>query len=193
MRLWLTLASAGILAASAAQAQDVVPPRIEFGGSFSGLLGISPEDGVAAGAGGGPRLNVNITRGIGIDLMAELVGPAESSGLLGLYATQIRMRIRKSQGGARTLALTAGAAGGFSHQSFNETRRTRPDGSIVVHPAYRRLRVQGPVNVMAGIERQQAVGRHASAAFAVQGLIGPFAGIGLRGAITVSYGVGGSR
>ena len=90
IRLWLTLGAAGsILAASPARAQDVGPPRVEIGGTFSGILSIVSEDGPVVLAGAGPRVTVNVTRRFGVELLAEVLGPVEFSGTMALYQAQL--------------------------------------------------------------------------------------------------------
>jgi hypothetical protein len=87
--LWLTLAVTAILRATAVRAQDVIPPRFEIGGNISGIVPIVFADGPAVVGGGGPRVTVNVTPRLAIDLLAEVIGPFESSGTMALYQTQL--------------------------------------------------------------------------------------------------------
>src|SRR5687767_15124673 len=137
-RLWLTLvAVAATLAASPARAQEVSPPDFEIGGNVSGIVPIVFADGPAVVAGGGPRVTVNVTPQLAIDLLAEVIGPFESSGTMALYQTQLKLPIGRSSDGKRTLSFTVGAAGTAWYRRAPETRIPRLDGSTVVYPGYR--------------------------------------------------------
>jgi hypothetical protein len=143
--------------------------------------------------GGGPRVTVNLWRQIGIEMLAEAVGPVEGSGTFGYYLTQVKVPIRKSAGGARTLSLTAGVAGAASYQNIHETRIVRLDGSTIVHPGFQRFRVDTPNTFSVGVSGDRVFGRHASSGWAMQALIGPLAGFAVRASVGVSFGVGGYR
>ena len=171
IRLWLTLATAGILVASPARAQDVTPPRIEIGGSVSGILPVVSEDGPAILASAGPRVTINVRRRIGIDLLAEVLGPVES-GTMALYQAQLKLPFRASGDGQRTLSFTVGAVGLASYRHTRETRITRLDGSTVVYPGFRRFQATAPTTLSIGVSRDAVVGRSFSSSLAVQGYTG---------------------
>jgi hypothetical protein len=193
-RLWLTLvAVAGVLAASAARGQDLSPPRFEIGGSVSGVVPIYFEDGPAVLGGAGPRITVNLTPRVAIDLLAEVIGPVESSGQYALYQTQLALPIRRSLDGKRTLSFTAGAAGSAWYRHAPEFRNPRLDGSTVVYPGYRTFRVSAPNTVAIGLQREEVVGRHVSTCFALQTYLGSLGGFALRASVGVSFGAGGYR
>ena len=193
-RLWLTLvAVAGVLAGSAARGQDLSPPRVEIGGSVSGVVPIYFEDGPAVLGGAGPRITVNLTPRVAIDLLAEVIGPVESSGQYALYQTQLALPIRRSLDGKRTLSFTAGAAGSAWYRHAPEFRNPRLDGSTVVYPSYRTFRVSAPTTVAIGLEREEVVGRHVSTCFALQTYLGSLGGFALRASVGVSFGAGGYR
>jgi hypothetical protein len=193
LRLWLTLGAAGILAASPARAQDVTPPRVEIGGSFSGILPIVFEDGPAILASAGPRITMNVTRRFGVELLAEVLGPVEFSGTMALYQTQLKLPFRKARAGERTVSLTVGAVGLASYRRTRETRIARLDGSTVVYPGFRRFQATAPTTFAVGVAREALVGRSFSSSLAVQGYIGPLGGIAARASVGVSFGVGGYR
>ena len=191
-RLWLTLAAALILTASPAPAQDHGTPRVEIGGRLSVLVPIIFEDAPLAVMGGGPLLGLNVTPRIGVEVLAEALGPVESSGTTGLYMTQVKFPLGKSAR-VRALSLTVGTAGLFSYHRYPEHRLPRFDGSVVVRPAYRSMRVRLPSTLSVGVERERAFGRRASGSVAVQGFIGPLAGFAVRAAAGMSFGVGRHR
>ena len=128
-RLWLTLvAVAGVLAASPARGQEVSPPHLEIGGNVSGIVAFGFDDGAAVVGGGGPRVTINVTPRLAIDLLAEVIGPTESSGTTALYQTQLELPIRRLPDGKRTLSFTVGAAGTAWYRRAPERRNLRLDG-----------------------------------------------------------------
>ncbi len=193
IRLWLTLGAAGILAASPARAQDVDPPRVEIGGTFSGLLPIVSEDGPAVLAGAGPRITVNITPRFGVDLLAEVLGPVEFSGTMALYQTQLKFPFRTSRDGQRSLSFTVGAVGLASYRRTEDRRVARLDGSTVVYPGFRRFQATAPTTFSFGVARDAAFRRSFSCSLAMHGYIGPVGGFAMRASVGVAFGVGGYR
>jgi len=201
-RLWLTLAAAGILAASpvapaeataSLDADDVKMSRFEIGGSASAILPIVSEDVPTVVMGGGPRVTINVAPWMGIELLAEALGPVEDQGTFGVYMTQVKVPVSRSAGGGRTLSLTVGAAGAASYQVFPETRRVRFDGSTVVHPGYRRFRAVAPNSLSVGMSGRHVLSRLAAGTWDLQGLIGAVGGIAVRASVGVSFGIGGYR
>ena len=193
-RPWLTLvALAWTLAAWPARAQEVDPPRLEIGGIVSGLVAFAFEDGPVVVGGGGPRVTVNVTRQVAIDLSAEVIGPTESSGTTALYQTQLEFPVRRSPDGKRTLSVTVGAAGIAYYRRAPEFRLPRLDGSMVVYPGYRTFRIAAPTTLAIGVARKEVVSRHVATCFALQTYLGSLGGFAVRASVGVSFGVGGYR
>ncbi len=193
-RPWLTLAAvAGVLAASPARGQEVRAPHLEIGGNVAGLVAFGFEDGSAVVGGGGPRVTINVTPRLAIDLSAEVIGGTASPGTTALYQSQLEFPIKRSPDGKRTLSLTVGAAGIAYYRRAPEFRRPRLDGSTVVYPAYRTFQVSAPWTVAIGVARQEVVGRHVSTCFALQTYLGSLGGLAVRASVGVSFGVGGYR
>jgi hypothetical protein len=182
-----------VLAAGPAAAQEVKTPRLELGGSIAGILPIFFPDGPVFLAGAGPRLALNLSRRIGLQLYADAVGPVESSGLNGLYAGDVKLPLRRSRDGQRTLSFTVGLCAPFQYTRVPERRVTRADGSVVVRPGFQRFRANSPTTLIAGITRDHAFSRSASSSFSLQALVGPIGGVALRAAVGVSFGAGGYR
>lgn len=191
-RIWLTLATAGILTASSAWADDVRVPRVEIGGNITAVVPLAFEDSVGVLAGGGPRVTLNLSQRIAVELMAEVIGPVDYSGTMALYEAQAKLPLRKSRGGERTLSFTAGVAGTTWYHRVAETRTSRPDGSTVVHPGFRELRAGAPTSVTVGVSGDRVINRHVSGSWAVRGLFGSIGGAVLASA-SVSFGVGSYR
>ena len=190
---WLTLAIL-ILVARPATPQTANTPPVELGGTFSAILPIVPADGSAFLIGGGPRVGVNLTRTIGMQGSLEMLGPfGDRDGINGIYGADARFAIRHRQSGQRTLSLTVGLAGGFQYMRRSERRVTRPDGSIVVTPAHRRLRTSNPVTVVLGLAGDHPFSRRGGVSTAIQMFVGQLSGMAIRGSVGVSFGVGGSR
>jgi hypothetical protein len=177
-----------VLSGAPAVAQEVVTPPIEFGVVASGLLPVSFEGGAIGLAAGGASVTYNIVRRIGIEAVGEIVGPNDSSGLYGLYQLQGRFPLRTSQDGGGTLFVTAGVGGSFYTQHRPESRRERPDGSIIVTPAFRRSELYSPRLLSAGISHRRVLNSHVSLILAAQALFGQ-GGIAPRATVGVSFGV----
>jgi hypothetical protein len=191
-RRCLMWVAAGILTASPGWADDGRRPRVEVGGTVSAVVPLAFEDSVGVLVGGGPRVTVNLWRQIAVELRVETFGPAENSGGFGLYVTQVKIPLTTSASGERTLSLTAGAAGAAVYQHLRETRVPRPDGSTVVHPEYRRFRVEPPHTFTMGVAGDRVLSRYVSANWGVQGFIGSIGGAVLASA-GVSFGLGSYR
>lgn len=190
-RLWLTLAAvAGVLEASPARGQEVSQPRFAIGGNVAGIAAIVAEDGPAVFGSGGPRLTVSVTPRLAIDLMAEVIGPNESSGTLARYQTQLKLPIGRSPDGKRTVSFTVGAAGTAWYRRAPEHRVPRLDGSTVIYPGYRAFRVSAPNTVAIGVAMEEVVSRRVSTSFALQTYLGSLGGIALRGSVGMSFGLG---
>jgi hypothetical protein len=185
----LLMLTVGMLWSAPARAQEVEPPRVEFGAVASALAVVPVvADGTLGLLGGGPTVTLGLTRRIRLDLRAELLGPRENSGLYGVYGAQVRFPLRQSPDGARSLALTAGVGGLFSFYRSREFRSTRPDGSTVVYPGYRDMRVSGPRLVTVGIAHQRRVSRRAAVVFGADAIVGQGALV-VRGTVGVSFGM----
>lgn len=189
---WVTLVAV-ILTASSATAQEARMPRVELGGNISGFLPIYFPDGPIVLVGAGPRVGLNLSRKIGLQVYVDALGPTEVSGTNGLYAADVKIPLRRSRGGQRTLSLTAGVTAPFHYSHVPERRVKRPDGSIVVQEAFRRFRAEAPATLIAGVARDHAFSRYTSANFMLQALVGPIGGVAVRAAMGVTFGPGGYR
>ena len=184
----LTLATLGLLAGSPAAAEELRAPLVEIGGNLCIVLPILFEDGPRVLVGGGPRLTINVTQRIGVEMMADAFRALEGSDLNGLYLTQIRFPLRKSPDGHRTLALTLGAAGAFAYRHHAEVRVSRPDRSTLVYPEYRTFRAGKPHTAAIGVAWERVLGSYAACSFGVQGLLGSLGGFAVRATGGVSFG-----
>jgi hypothetical protein len=174
MRCVWSILAACIAAASPAQAQDVSLPLVEIGAGYSAVIPVAPRDGPAIVVGLGPRLAVNVTPRIGIELLAEVIRPyAENSGTLGQYVLQARFPFRQARAGRHVYSVTAGAVGPIWY---------RPS----VHP-------RAPNTATIGLARDALLGNRASGNLSVQAFVGPVGGLAIRAAASLSFGVKGRR
>jgi hypothetical protein len=183
------LTAAAGLAAVPAQAQEIVPPLVEVGALGSGMVAASFEGGGTGLGGGGAIVSVNPFRRLRIDLLGEVVGPSGVGGFSGLYQIQARVPLHTWRDGRETLSFTFGTGGLYSSQRFREYRLTRPDGSIVVTPGYRRSRLDAPRMVTAGVAHQRVLTSRTSMILGAQTIFAEGA-IVLRGSAGFVVGLG---
>src|SRR5688572_16046808 len=187
------LATLGILSTHPARAQDLHVPRVEVGGNLSGVLTAFFEgEGPFMLLGGGPRLTLNVNRRAAVELLADAIGPKMNSQRTGLWLAQVKLPFMTSRGGG-TLSVTLGALGLVSYRNYGEVRKSRADGSILVHPGYRRFQATPLNNLAVGITREEAVARHVGGSLAAHVLLGPGTGFSVRLAAGLSFGPGGYR
>jgi hypothetical protein len=190
----LIIVLSAALATRTASAQTANGPRVELGGTFSAILPVVAADGPVFLLGGGPRLGVNLTRTIGLQGSLEMLGPfGDRDGINGIYGGDARFAVRHDRNGQRTLSITVGLAGGFQYTRRSERRVTRPDGSIVVTPAHRRLRTSDPATVVLGFAGDRLFSRRGALSTAIQVFVGQLSGMAIRGSVGVSFGAGGYR
>jgi hypothetical protein len=92
---------------------------------------------------------VNLTRTIGPQGSFEMLGPfGDRDGINSVYGGDARFAVRHGHDVQRTLSITVGLSGGFQYLRRSERRVTRPDSSIVVTPAHRRLRTSNPATLV---------------------------------------------
>ena len=191
-RLWLTLTA--LAAAVPAAAQPAPVPRVEIGGAVSAVLPIVFEDGPTVVAGAGPRLTLNLTPGLGVDIYGEAFGSFDSAtSTYGVYGLDLALPLRRSVSGRADLSIVVGAAGRFSYTRAGEHRVTRLDGSIAVHPAYQRLRSDAPTTLSLGVRRRLVVGRRAAVMMAAGTYFGSLGGFAARVTAGLFFGTGGYR
>ncbi len=132
---------------SAAYAQ-AVPPRFEVGGS----------GGVLAGGGSGelfmiftagPRLTFNVTPRDGLEIVAEIVGPVEGSGLYGLYVLQVQAHPDRPHGESK-FRLHDGRSGRHLRVRAYQGISRRTSRRIGVRPATTHARIARWANVRRG-------------------------------------------
>lgn len=165
------------------------PPRFEIGGQI-GVLAALSGDGLFPLAAAGPRLSINLTERLGLDVTGEVVGPTESDAQQGLYQIQARWVVRPGGGDRNTIFLTAGTAGAFRNWDVPEFRYAMPDGTIVVIPARTGIEVEPPFAIAGGIGAQRPFARYAAFRVDAQGMVGVHGGWVIRGALGISVPIG---
>lgn len=81
---------------------------------------------------------------------------------------QIQVRQLLARGRVWRMHATYGTTFGGRYTHSDEVRQTRPDGSVVVLPEYRRLEVHTPTGVHAGVGGDRPVSRHVAVRWDVQ-------------------------
>lgn len=185
------LVATSALAAAPAAAQPAREPILEVGGQVSALGSAVPQAGPIIVFGAGVGTTLNLARGLGVDLQVEMIAPNESASTAGLYVGQLRWPIG-SRTPERSLFVTFGLAGAVVHNSHQERRIARPDGSIVVHPGSESFRIYEPRLITGGIARRQRFAACCSHTVAAQAYVGRW-GLGVRASFAVAFGLGGSR
>jgi hypothetical protein len=191
-RLWLTLMTGALLGASPVQAEQRNTPRFEIGVTVSGILPLPPLEGPVVVVAAGPGFVVNLTRRLGVGVLAEVFGPGGSGYTSAVYETTVRIALRETPHRSPALSINVGAAGFAFYHRGPERRVERPDRSIVVYPAYRTLDVLRPNMLTAGVVRDQLVGSHLSTSLGVQGYLGE-GGVAMRISVGLSFVAGGRR
>ena len=182
------LTTAAVLMAAPAFAQDVVSPPLELGVTASGVVPVSFEGGALGLVAAGGTVTYNISRRIGVEAIGEIVGPNESSGLYGIYQLQGRFQVQKNADGSAAWFVTGGLGGSFYTHHSKEYRQSRPDGSIVVYPGFRRSEIDAPRLVSAGVTHRRVLNSHMSLLLSTQVLFGA-GGIAPRASAGLAFGV----
>ena len=167
-------------------------PWLELGADGGVLTALGREGLLGLGIAAGPRLSINLSDRIGLDLIADIVEPYDSGGLYGLYGVQVRHLIREGDRTRSTIFITGGAIGEFRYERVPERRTQRPDGSVVVYRAYTEGNMSPPVMFSGGIGMQRVLTRFA--AFRADGqVILRFQGaLWVRAALGLSVPIGGT-
>jgi hypothetical protein len=145
---------AGAAVSGPAFAQPVEVPSFEIGadGGIVGGIGEGLQLGLAAGA----RLTFNVSQSHSIELAADTLLLDAPRAVYGLFFLQYKHTVRRSEGQRGTrLFYTAGSGGHYRRRKIIERREVRPDGSILVFPAYTTRELSGfnLISVGGGFER----------------------------------------
>jgi hypothetical protein len=166
-------------------------PRLELGTSGGAVAALG---GDAAGLLVlGPRLTFNATPRDAVEVVAEIAGTGENSGLYGLYVIQYKRVLRPHSERRSAIFLTAGAGGDFQHDRVAEYRAGRPDGSVFVEPAYTHASLSRPFFGAFGVGFERVLARYAAFRGDIQVLAFDFGSAGLRGTLGVTIPIGGYR
>jgi hypothetical protein len=117
-----------------AEAQLLQVPRLEVGGQVGWIGAIGECFCVLPIV--GPRLTVNISQQNAVELSVETLTPTAPRAY-GLYFLQFKRTPRRpSNWSGITAFYTVGTGGYYNYEKVPEYRQTRPDGSVVIHPAH---------------------------------------------------------
>jgi hypothetical protein len=119
----------------------------------------------------GARLTVPFEPRLAVEYVGELMPLTfeEQSATWLLFQAQLRHQFRR--GRSWTVHATYGMSfiGKYTHRP--ESRVSRPDGSVLVYPAYRRFRIESPPGAHAGIGGERPISRRAVLRWDVQVLV----------------------
>jgi hypothetical protein len=152
-----------LLGCETSSAQPSTPPAgIQLGGS-AGALVFLPSFGA--------RLSVPLHERLAVEGVAEyaLLPFDDDASTWLLFQVQMRQRLKAWR--AWHTHVTYGGTFFAKYRAFAEVRDTRPDGSVVVYPAYRQLDLYDPPVVHAGFGAERAVSRSVVLRWDVQALV----------------------
>lgn len=166
-------------------------PRLEVGTSGGAIAAFGGDAALILVL--GPRLTFNATPRDALEVVAEIAGPGENSGLFGVYLIQYKRVLRPHSKPAGAIFLTAGTGGDFQYARVEEYRSGRPDGSVLVEPAYTRASLSPPFFVAIGVGFERVLARYAALRGDLQILAFEFESVGLRGTLGITVPIGGYR
>jgi len=170
---------------------QVRPPRLEVGMGGGAVAALGGDAALILVL--GPRLTFNATPRDALEVVAELAGTGENSGLFGVYLIQYKRVLRPHAKPASAIFLTAGTGGDFQYDRVEEYRSGRPDGSVLVEPAYTNAFLSRPFFVAIGIGFERVLARYAALRGDLQILAFEFKSVGLRGTLGITVPIGGYR
>jgi hypothetical protein len=183
----------GLIVSGAAGAQTLQLPRVEVGGGggFFGAIG----EGLHLSPAAGSRLTFNLSRRDAIELAADTLF-LESRSIYGRYFLQYKRATRGPSGSTAIRPFyTAGTGGYYTYRKVPERRDTRPDGSVVIHPAHSTGEVSPLNSITFGGGLERGLNRHASFRFEGSGFLALHdeGFLGFRVLAGVSVPIGGYR
>ena len=186
MRQLLVVMLLGTIARPAAASQRE-QPRFELGGASSVLAGSAEP---SAAVFWGPRLSVNVTERVGVDVIGDVLAPTVSRELYGIYGIQFRQVIRENGPDRGAIFVTGGVSGYFEYERVPERREQRSDGSVVVYRGYSQAEMSPPAAFSVGVGMQRVFARYAALRAETQMIIGAKGPLLIRGALGISVPIG---
>jgi len=118
------------------------PSPIQLGGSAGVVLSLPTF---------GARLSVPLRPPLTLEAVAEYVPMTFEDDRAAWFLFQAQLRHRLNRGHAWRMHATYGVTlfGKYTHH--REFRQSRPDGSVVIFPEYRRMQIVRPAGVHAGV------------------------------------------
>jgi hypothetical protein len=165
------------------------PSRLEVGTSGGGVAALGGDGALLLVL--GPRLAFNATPRDAFEVVVEVAGPAENSGLFGVYLIQYKRVLRPHSPRGNAIFVTAGVGGDFQYSRVEEYRSGRPDGSVLVEPAYTHASLSPPLFGAVGVGFERVLARYAALRGDLQILAFKFESVGLRGTFGLTVPIGG--
>lgn len=138
------------------------PPRTQLGGS-AGVLFFLPTFGA--------RLSVPVRTPLALEGVAECAPLTFDDDRAAWFLFQAQLRHRLNRGQAWRMHATYGATLFAKYTRRREFRESRPDGSVIVFPAYRRMYLVRPAAVHAGLGAERSLSDRVVARWDVQVLV----------------------
>lgn len=157
----LSVASAA--AAQTPSADNTQPPRLQVGVT-GGLFVILPMGGVNFSLPVDPRIAIEGTA----EWIPVVPFDEDRSSYL-LFQLQARQAWKASPTHRWHVTYGVSLFGRYKHQ--REFRQTRPDGSVLVYPEYRELRVQRPLALQGGIGGERPISNRLAMRWDLQALL----------------------
>jgi hypothetical protein len=138
------------------------PPHIQFGGS-AGVVYFLPTFGA--------RLGVPLRPPLTLEATGEYIPLTFEDDRAAWFLFQAQLRHRLNRGRAWRLHATYGATlfGKYLHR--REFRESRPDGSVIVFPEYRRMDIARPAGIHGGLGAERSLSDCVVARWDVQVLV----------------------
>jgi hypothetical protein len=152
-----------VCATQTSSAQHTEPPAgVQLGGSAAVLFFLPSV---------GARLTVQLHQRFAVEGIGEYIPVTFDEDASSWFLFQVQMRQRLKAWRSWHIHATYGGTFFAKYKSHEEFRETWPDGSVVVHPAHRRLDLYSPPCVHAGFGAEQALGRSVVLRWDVQALV----------------------
>ena len=160
-------------------------PRLEVGTSGGAIAALGGDAALILVL--GPRLTFNATPRDALEVVAEIAGPGENSGLFGVYLIQVKRVLRPHSKPASAIFLTAGTGG---HFQYHRSKDTAPDGRMGLCWSSRPTPMplsSPPFFVAIGVGFERVLARYAALRGDLRSSLSNSSRVGLRGTLASPF------